>query len=65
MEERQDDKQRVRVEVVEDGPLRITGNFIVKDLKRNREEAQFTIDLCRCGRTGNKPYCDNTCQKQH
>ena len=65
MEEKQEDKQRVRVEVVENGPLRITGNFIVRDLKRNKEESPFTIDLCRCGRTGDKPYCDNTCKKKY
>lgn len=65
MEEKQESKSRVKVEVVENGPLRITGNFVVKDLKRNREESLTVIDLCRCGNTGNKPYCDNTCKHQH
>ncbi|HLP72509.1 MAG TPA: CDGSH iron-sulfur domain-containing protein [Bacteroidales bacterium] len=65
MEEKREDRQRVTVEVVEGGPLRITGNFVVKDLKRNREEAPFTVDLCRCGNTADKPYCDNTCKHRH
>lgn len=62
-ERREENKSKVKVEVVENGPLRITGNFILKDLKRNKEETPGVIELCRCGRTGNKPYCDNSCKK--
>jgi CDGSH-type Zn-finger protein len=65
MEENKDKKTKVKVEVIENGPLRITGNFVLKDLKRNHEDTPGVIDLCRCGRTGNKPYCDNSCKKAY
>lgn len=54
------ENQNVRVEVVENGPLRITGKFIMKDLKRDKEESPGFIELCRCGRSRNKPYCDGS-----
>lgn len=56
-------KERVKVEVIENGPLRITGNFILKDLKRNNEESTDFIELCICGRTRTKPYCDGSHEK--
>lgn len=54
------ENHKVKVEVVENGPLRISGKFILKDLKRDREESTDFIELCRCGRTRNKPYCDGS-----
>jgi CDGSH-type Zn-finger protein len=58
MENNDKDKKKVKVEVIENGPLKITGEFILKDLKRGFEETSEVILLCRCGRTKNKPYCD-------
>lgn len=46
------------VEVIDGGPLKITGNFIVKDLKRDTDDTPSEIYLCRCGRSGKKPFCD-------
>lgn len=60
MENVSPEKQKVKVEVIENGPLRITGNFILKDLKRDLEEKPGVIELCRCGRSANKPYCDGS-----
>lgn len=48
------------VEVIEFGPLKITGNFILKDLKRDTETAPGEVWLCRCGKSGNKPFCDES-----
>jgi CDGSH-type Zn-finger protein len=48
------------------GPLRISGNFVIKD----GQGADFdlsgrtTISLCRCGLSGNKPFCDGTHARQ-
>lgn len=63
MEENKENKSKVVVEVIEFGPLKITGNFIIKDLQRNTESAPGEIRLCRCGRSENKPYCDDSCKK--
>ncbi len=63
MEKENKNKERVKIEVLENGPLRITGNFVLKDLKRNREESSDFIELCLCGRTKNKPFCDGSHEK--
>lgn len=51
------------IELIEFGPLKITGNFVVKDLKRDKEESPQEIYLCRCGKSENKPYCDESHKK--
>jgi len=48
------------VEVIDDGPLKISGNIVLKDLKRDIIDNPTEIFLCRCGRSGNKPYCDSS-----
>ncbi len=63
MEENKSKKAQATVEVIEFGPLKISGNFILKDLKRNTEEKPGEIWLCRCGKSGNKPFCDESHKK--
>ncbi len=63
MEEENEKKSKVIVEVIEFGPLKITGNFLIKDLQRNREDSPGEIRLCRCGKSANKPNCDDSCKK--
>jgi CDGSH-type Zn-finger protein len=60
MEEKDVKKPQATVEIIESGPLKITGNFILKDLKRESETTPGEIWLCRCGRSGNKPFCDES-----
>lgn len=62
MEEKNKKAQAV-IEIIEFGPLKITGNFILKDLKRFKEESPGEIWLCRCGKSNNKPYCDGSHKK--
>ena len=47
------------------GPLRITGNFVIKDPQGNSFDlsGRSTISLCRCGHSENKPFCDGTHNK--
>ncbi|MCK9204181.1 MAG: (4Fe-4S)-binding protein [Bacteroidales bacterium] len=52
-----------RVQITKNGPALITGNFIIRDsnkkkIKLNNEVAA----ICRCGGSGNKPFCDGTHQ---
>jgi CDGSH iron-sulfur domain-containing protein 3 len=63
MEENTNRKPQATVEVIEFGPLRISGNFILKDIKRDNEESPGEIWLCRCGKSNNKPYCDDSHKK--
>jgi len=44
------------------GPLRVTGNFVIKDGqgKDFGLAGRTTISLCRCGQSQNKPFCDGS-----
>ncbi len=60
MESNDDKKPQAIVEVIESGPLKITGNIILKDMQRDKEDSSQEIFLCRCGRSDSKPYCDGS-----
>jgi len=60
MEEKEIKKPQALIEVIESGPLKITGNFILKDLKRESETTPGEVWLCRCGKSENKPFCDES-----
>lgn len=60
MERTMDRKSQAIIEVIDFGPLKITGNFIIKDVKRDKEDSPGEVWLCRCGKSGNKPYCDES-----
>jgi len=63
MENEKENGSQASIELIEFGPLKITGNFVVKDLKRDKEESPSEIWLCRCGKSENKPYCDESHKK--
>lgn len=63
MEETKKDEPKVIVEVNDHGPLRVTGNFILKDLQRDNESVPGEVWLCRCGRSSDKPFCDGSHRK--
>jgi CDGSH-type Zn-finger protein len=44
------------------GPLRISGNFVIKDSQGKDFDVsgRTTISLCRCGQSLNKPFCDGS-----
>jgi len=48
------------------GPIRITGNFVIKD-PQGRDfdlSGRTVISLCRCGHSANKPFCDGSHGRQ-
>ena len=63
MEDKKENKSQAHIEVIEFGPLKITGNFLLKDIKNGKEESPGEILLCRCGKSANKPYCDESHKK--
>jgi CDGSH iron-sulfur domain-containing protein 3 len=58
-----ENKSKATIEVVDFGPLQITGNFLLKDIKRNTEITLTEVKLCRCGKSKNKPFCDESHKK--
>ena len=60
MEDNKESKSQAIIDVTDFGPMKITGNFVLKDLKRNKEESPVEIRLCTCGKSANKPYCDES-----
>jgi uncharacterized Fe-S cluster protein YjdI len=53
-----------RVHVLKNGPILITGNFIVRDSQKKKIQIENEVAaLCRCGNSKKKPFCDGTHQK--
>ena len=48
--------------VSNNGPLRVSGKFVIKDAQGNAYDlaGRETISLCRCGHSNNKPFCDGS-----
>ncbi len=63
MENNQEKKPETVVEVIEGGPLKITGNIFFQDIKRDISVNVPELYLCRCGRSCNKPFCDDSHKK--
>jgi CDGSH iron-sulfur domain-containing protein 3 len=63
MEENKEIKPQAIIEVLDDGPIRITGNILLSDSKKDIMESPVEVLLCGCGRSQNKPYCDDSHKK--
>ncbi len=48
------------VEVMPNGPLLVYGNIVVKDKEGHEVRKNKVTAFCRCGASGNKPFCDGT-----
>jgi CDGSH-type Zn-finger protein/ferredoxin len=53
----------VRVGVIDDGPLWVTGGVRVTTSDGRELESRARVTLCRCGSSANKPLCDGSHQK--
>lgn len=51
------------VEVTANGPLLVTGTIEVKHADGRVELKEERCALCRCGASGNKPWCDGSHRK--
>jgi CDGSH-type Zn-finger protein len=52
----------VTVKALQDGPLMVKGECEVQDAQGNPIPGKGgdAIYLCRCGQSGNKPFCDGS-----
>jgi uncharacterized Fe-S cluster protein YjdI len=48
------------VEILANGPLLVYGNLTVKDTAGHETKKSQVTAFCRCGHSGNKPYCDGS-----
>jgi len=52
------DKTEFRV--IKNGPLQVSGNFVLKGPGDIPVETGDKAFLCRCGGSNNKPFCDGS-----
>jgi CDGSH-type Zn-finger protein/uncharacterized Fe-S cluster protein YjdI len=51
------------VTIANNGPLYFEGDLTITGLSENMPGVRFRAALCRCGDSRNKPFCDNTHEK--
>lgn len=51
---------KVQIKVMDNGSLRVTGEFEVIDMDGNIFPTKEAVSLCRCGLSSKKPYCDGS-----
>jgi hypothetical protein len=63
MENAKEFKSQAVIEVTAEGPIKVTGNILITDSKRDIVDKTSEVLLCGCGRSANKPYCDDSHKK--
>jgi CDGSH-type Zn-finger protein len=48
------------IAVIDDGPIWVRGGIPIEAADGERLEVRNRVSLCRCGASGNKPFCDNS-----
>lgn len=51
------------VHVAYNGPLFVRGKLEIQGAPEDAAGLRYRAALCRCGKSGNKPYCDNSHEK--
>ncbi len=59
MEEEKNTKT-AEFKVLKGGPIQVTGEFVLKSADGKTIKTRDKIFLCRCGGSGNKPFCDGS-----
>jgi CDGSH-type Zn-finger protein len=49
--------------VTKDGPIQVSGNYQLRGSDGKIINSDSVIYLCRCGHSGNNPFCDGTHKK--
>ncbi len=52
-----------RIQIMQNGPAIISGDFVIKDITGNKLAKANTIAICRCGHSNNMPFCDGSHNK--
>lgn len=54
------DSYDVQIQIIENGPLMITGNLQIDTPVGKLKSKQKATAFCRCGYSSNKPFCDGS-----
>lgn len=54
------DVEPVKVQVMPNGPLLVSGNFQLIDGNGKEVKAMKMVSICRCGHSNAQPFCDGT-----
>jgi len=57
---KEEDKSTTKIQIMENGPAVVSGNFSITDISGNSLAKADTLALCRCGHSSNMPFCDGT-----
>ncbi len=52
--------EKVKIELMDDGPLIVSGLQSLEDSTGGEMETRKKIALCRCGASNDKPFCDGS-----
>ena len=55
----------VKLTALANGPMMVEGNVTVTKSDGTTEVKEQKCFLCRCGHSGNKPYCDGSHKKNN
>jgi uncharacterized Fe-S cluster protein YjdI len=55
--------QPVNIKIMKNGPLVVTGKIKLTDSNGKEYKTYSITSLCRCGASGNLPFCDGTHRK--
>lgn len=58
------DMGKVKIQVIENGPLRIMGELEITHKDGSTERKESVATFCRCGHSTNKPFCDGSHKSQ-
>ena len=60
VKENQNTTEDMKVQVMDNGPLLVHGKITLTLANGSVEEKDKITAFCRCGKTGNNPFCDGT-----
>ena len=58
--EESSDSSDVKIQIIENGPLMITGDLQIATPIGKLKSKQKVTAFCRCGHSSNKPFCDGS-----
>jgi uncharacterized Fe-S cluster protein YjdI len=59
-QEPENERASTKIEVSKNGPLMVKGNIEIKHSNGKNERKENVTAFCRCGSSGNKPFCDGS-----